>query len=174
MSVMVDWQIAEQAQKGLVIPYEETMVNPASLDLRWGGTILAPDHSIDGPITLDMMRLGIGRELFQILDQPKAYLVPGMFYLLGTLETLTLPDNWAGQLKLKSTLARMGLMMTGAGWFDPGYSGAATIAVTNVAPWVIEIKRDEPIAQMVFYAGELPANIYAGRYGGTQAPQAPR
>lgn len=174
MSVLVDWQIRALGAEGMVLPYEETLVNPASLDLRWGGMIMAPDGLIDGTITLRMLREGRAGELFQILDLPSAYLVRGGFYLLNTLETLTLPAACAGQLKLKSSWARMGLQTNGAGWFDPGYSGAATIAVTNVAPWALELKRGDPIAQMVFYTGEQPESTYKGRYGGTQGPQTAR
>ena len=75
---------------------------------------------------------------------------PGEFYLLSTEEKITFGDKIAGFLQGRSSLARIGLNIHNAGYFDAGFSGTATLEVTNFTKCPIVLYKGMRICQMVF------------------------
>ena len=142
--ILPDWKIRQMCAEGLVSPYDEGMVNPASLDLR----------------------MGVGWYDFdarQVL--PVGGLEPVRTVLVTTLEVVTLPLDVAGQLVLKSSMGRRGVSMPAAGWVDPGFGGTLTVQLSTCVP--VEFEVGQPFLQMVLYrmAGN-PDDGYDGRYQG--------
>lgn len=75
---------------------------------------------------------------------------PGEFYVLSTKERLTFSGGIAGFIQGRSSLARLGINIHAAGFFDPNFSGTATLEVTNFTKAPIRIPKNTRICQMVF------------------------
>ena len=58
-------------------------------------------------------------------------LKPGQFVLCSTAEKVTLPDDIAGQLMLRSSATRKGFDHCLAGFVDSGWSGELTLELRN-------------------------------------------
>jgi len=160
--ILPDHAIAELCRCGMVSPFDPELVNPASLDVRLGGTLLI--ESAQSP-QLVKYPLGVHSEVNPYLLQP------GQFVLAQTVETFHLPEHVAAQFMLKSSRAREGLEHLMAGYCDPGWSGSVlTLELHNsrqlhpVALWP-----GMRIGQMVFHSMvSAPLRNYrqTGRYNG--------
>lgn len=154
----------------MVEPFHLEHVNPASLDVRLGPTILIESAEDRQFVPLDIERSSIDRPFM---------LIPGQFILANTLERFHLPDDVAAQFMLKSSRAREGLEHLLAGYCDPGWHGSTlTLELHNsrqlhpVAIW-----HGMRIGQMVFHQLTEPVTeSYAikGRYNGDKAPTCSR
>lgn len=164
-----DYQIAELCRAGLVSPFDEALVNPASLDVKLGGTLLI--ESAQGP-QLVKYPLGVHSEANPYLLQP------GQFVLAQTVETFHLPEHVAAQFVLKSSRAREGIEHLLAGYIDPGFHGVLTLELHNSRQLhPVSIWPGMRIGQIVFHpmAG-VPLRNYrqTGRYNGDMAVQPSR
>jgi dCTP deaminase len=123
---LTDKQIIHWARNGGVTPFDPTMVNPASIDLRidryWldfhGGENMFESENI----TLYPSSLYV--QLYNLLSPIKKLpiVLMGMSY-----ETISIPDDMAASLKLKTTPSRKGLGQVIGDWVDPGYYGKLTL-----------------------------------------------
>lgn len=144
----------------MVSPFDEALLNPASLDLRLGDDLLI--ESAQGP---QMIPYPFARHT---ADDP--YLLrPGQFVLSSTLEVFHLPDDIAGQFVLKSSRARSGLEHLMAGYCDPGWSGSRlTLELHNSRQLhPVPLWPGMRIGQMVFHRmADRPLRSYleVGRY----------
>jgi dCTP deaminase len=158
--ILPDHQIHALCEQGMVTPFDPALVNPASLDVRLGGTLLI--ESAQGPELVPYPLEGHSQE------QPY-WLAPGQFVLAQTVEVFSLPPTIAAQFMLKSSRAREGLEHLMAGYCDPGWSGSVlTLELHNsrqlhsVALWP-----GMRIGQMVFHRmASTPERDYreTGRY----------
>lgn len=92
-------------------------------------------------------------------DWDSITIYPGCFYILSTVEKVTLPDNIAGFVQGRSSLARLGLNIHAAGFVDPGFSGNITLEVTNFTPIPIVIPKNTRICQVVFMYTKNPCEV---------------
>ena len=160
MSILCDWQIAEQCRAGMVTPFEPELVNPASLDVRLGHLL-----QVERRFSPSMRMICISAR-----TQEKPYwLEPGHFLLAQTMEAFNLPDFIAAQFMLKSSRAREGLEHLMAGYCDPGWHGSVlTMELHNsrrLHP--VPLWPGMKIGQMVFHLmDQRPVRSYAvtGRY----------
>jgi dCTP deaminase len=162
--ILCDWQIRARCEGGMVVPFDPALLNPASLDLRLGETIM-----IESAEKLELIPYDLGRHC---ADRPYE-LVPGQFVLAETIETFNLPSDIAGQFMLKSSRAREGLEHLMAGYCDPGWHGSKlTLELHNSRQLQrIPIWPGMKIGQMVFHQmSEAPLHNYAetGRYNNHQ------
>lgn len=141
--------------------YLEENIEPASIDLRLGNTILVPQR-IGGHVKLGGTIKYIEREFFE--DQP-FILFPGEFVLATTIEKLTLPNNVAAFIQGRSSIGRIGLTTQNAGFVDPGFTGHITLELVNESPNVIELRPGYRIVQAVFFDVE-GGTLYNGKYNG--------
>ncbi|MCC6269650.1 MAG: dCTP deaminase [Microbacteriaceae bacterium] len=161
-------------------PYDPTMIQPSSIDVRLDRYFrLFDNHKYpyidpaeDQP------------ELTQLLesedDQP-FILHPGEFALASTFEQVTLPDDVAARLEGKSSLGRLGLLThSTAGFIDPGFNGHVTLELSNVATLPIKLWPGMKIGQLCFFRLSSPAeqaygsSAYGSRYQGQRGPTASR
>lgn len=159
MSTLADWQIAELCRHGLVTPFNPEMLNPASIDVRLGDTLLI--ESAEGPM--------VPYPLGQRTREEPYLLVPGQFVLGQTVESFNVPDNLTGQFILKSSRAREGLEHLLAGYIDPGFHGSVlTLELKNARQLhAIPLWPGMRIGQIVFSEmSEVPSLSYrqTGRY----------
>jgi dCTP deaminase len=166
VTILCDWEIRAHCDAGMVSPYDQALVNPASLDVRLGRHI-----RIECAGTADMALLDLERQGFTEADP--YVMKPGQFILAETVETFHLPNTIAAQFMLKSSRAREGLEHLMAGYCDPGWHGSKlTMELHNsrqlagVALWP-----GMKIGQMVFHRmSQAPIHDYSvtGRYNEDQ------
>jgi deoxycytidine triphosphate deaminase len=113
MTVLSDSRIKYYCRHGLVSPYDERLVGPASLDVRLGDNLKIEDPSGNGLTTLS------------ISDKNKEnpYHLSG-FTLGHTLETFRIPDNLCAFFILKSARGREGISHALSGFADPGWENS--------------------------------------------------
>ena len=146
----------------MVTPFDPAMVNPASLDVRMGSTLLI--ESVQGPELVPY-------PLADHTEEKPYRMAPGQFVLAPTLETFNLPDHVAAEFRLKSSRAREGLDQALAVWADPGWHGSVlTMELRNNRQlhW-IPLWPGMKIGQMVFHQmAAAPDHDYreTGRYNG--------
>ena len=164
--ILADWQITARCNGGMVSPFDPALVNPASLDVRLGDTLLI--ESAEG---LELVPYPLAGH-----TQENPYLLkPGQFVLACTIETFHLPDDIAAQFMLKSSRAREGIEHLLAGYADPGFNGVMTLELVNsrqLQP--VPIWPGMKIGQMVFHQmAATPQRSYAvtGRYNGSPTVQ---
>jgi dCTP deaminase len=149
-------------QQQMVSPYNEELLNPASIDVTLGGYIM-----VEVPETPELQRVCI-----EGYTQAEPYMVePGAFFLAETREIFNLPDHVGAQFVLKSSRAREGFDHAEAGWCDPGWNGSRlTMELRNQRRWhQLPIWPDMKVGQLKFIlVSGAPERSYAltGRYNG--------
>jgi dCTP deaminase len=165
MTVLPDHAIQARIQAGLIDPPNFDAINPASVDVHLGPSILIESLQHHGFVTYPF-----GKHT----EADPFTLRPGQFILAATAETVAMPDDLAAQVQLKSSVARLGLEHLMAGWIDPGFTGTVTLELHNsrqLQP--IPIWPGMPIAQLVLLQMQsIPDHSYAitGRYNGQRLP----
>ena len=105
-----------------VEPYEESMIQPSSVDVRLDKFFRVFENHKYSVIDPSIEQSELTREV--VADDGEAFILhPGEFVLASTYEIITLPDDIAGRLEGKSSLGRLGLLThSTAGFIDPGFS----------------------------------------------------
>lgn len=161
-----DEKIAQWGNGGGVTPFDESLVNPASLDLRLGNQIRIPheiwrdmsrakmeQHIIDG--TIDTLP-----RWSDPVEFSSWWLMPHDFVLCHSLEFVRIPVYASSILVLKSSWGRKGLNHSHSGWGDPGFGLMANNAKTddgaqwtfelqNISPWPIRLLAGDRLIQQV-------------------------
>ena len=168
--ILADFQIRSRCEGGMITPFDPALLNPASLDVRLGPTLLIESAQSPGLVPYPLHRH----------SQAKPYeLLPGQFVLAQTMEVFHLPDDLAAQFMLKSSRAREGLEHLMAGYCDPGWHGSVlTLELHNSRQlWPVKLWPGMKIGQIVFHLmAERPLANYAqtGRYNMDSTVQASR
>lgn len=152
--ILSDNTIEDLLALGLVEspPVQPEQVQPASLDVRLGDTI-------------------VDVETGEEHDGETLILEPGVRYLGFTKEVLDLPDDLAAQLAGRSTIGRKGVIVhKTAGWIDPGFKGQITLELFNLGEYPVSLFDGERIAQLVFLQLDQPSSGYDGQYQGQKGP----
>ncbi len=167
MSILPDYEIFCLARKGLVEPFHQEMINPASLDVRLGENIL-----IEQPESPEYVPHSIAGHT----KEEPFMLQPHEFILAETFECFSVPNVVAGQLALKSSRAREGIEHLMAGYVDPGFKGRLTLELQNARSMhAVPLWPGMRIGQIVFHKMSLlPNKDYSvtGRYQGDLQVQA--
>ncbi len=142
-----DRWIREWGQEGGVSPYSGEQVNSASYD------VCVSDHWICP--TRDP-------EEFQATE---IKLYSGEVVLASTVEYVRIPRNVACDLKLKSTLGRLWINHSLAGWCDPGFQGNITLELQNLGPEPFVLEAGRRIAQLIFISMESEPEVAYGDPG---------
>ena len=156
----------------LVDPFVEDNVQPASIDLRLGNEFMVFEPHAVRVIDLHDPSTFIPTKKVTVTDE--FIIHTHEFVLAATYERIMLPDNVAGRLEGKSSLARHGLIIHATGGFiDPGFHGPITLEMTNLAPAPIILRPGDLICQVSFQmlieAAEVP---YNGRYQNAEGVEA--
>jgi len=176
--VLSDRTIRREIEAGRIViePLGSDAVQPASVDLRLGHQFRVFRNSqipfID--VKKDYPDL---TELVEIDDDHPFILHPGEFALAATYERVTLPDDIVGRLEGKSSLGRLGLLIhSTAGYVDPGWDGALTLELSNVANLPITLYHKMKVSQISFLRLSEPAEHPYGskaagsKYQGQEGP----
>jgi len=137
-------------------PYDETLVQPSSIDVRVDRKFRV-FHNARHPFIDVRQPMEDLTELVEVKDDEPFVLHPGEFVLGQTLERLRLPDDLVARLEGKSSLGRLGLLIhSTAGFVDPGFEGNLTLELSNVANLPITIYHAMPIGQISFMQMDGP------------------
>ena len=158
-SVLSDGTIRRLIAEGhvLIDPWDEAMVQPASVDLRLGTSFrVFHNHRITAIDLAEPPRNLT--ELVEVEDDESFVIHPGEFVLGRTQEHVELPDDIVARIEGKSSLGRLGLIVHAtAGFVDPGFKGTLTLEITNLTRVPIILWPGKPIAQLSFMALDRPA-----------------
>lgn len=150
--ILADASIRDLVASGRLViePYDATLVQPASVDVRLGTQFRVMRNSrmthIDPTVDNDGLM-----ETVEVPDGEPFVLHPGEFALGHTAETFELCDDVVGIVNGKSSLGRLGLQVHAtAGFVDPGFAGVIVLELSNVATLPILLRPGMKVAQMVF------------------------
>ena len=157
MATLVDHQLRNLCKmRGLVEPYTPEMINPASIDVTLGPTLLVEGRP--------------GRERWVEVDIENGVysLEPGEFVLAHTAELVRVPNNIECVFNLKSSRGREGYEHLMAAYIDPGFQGRVTLEICNVNRFHrLPLEHGMRIGQLRFSKLDaVPMRSYAvtGRY----------
>lgn len=162
MTVLADWQIRHYCEADLLIePFQEELLNPASIDVRLGNKIMIEVADQPQLIQADISN--------RTASNPYR-MVPGEFCLAEIQEVISLPAFITAQFLLKSSRGREGYEHLMAGFVDPGYHGRLTLELKNMRRHCeLPLYPGLKIGQLVFHRTcGTPLATYneTGRYQG--------
>jgi dCTP deaminase len=152
MPVLSDGTIRRLVANGRVTitPWDDAMVQPASVDLRLGPSFRVFHNFRVESIDLADPPTNL-TELIEITRDEPFVIHPGEFVLGSTEEYVELPDDLVARIEGKSSLGRLGLIVHAtAGFVDPGFKGTLTLEITNLTRVPIKLWSGKPIAQLSF------------------------
>jgi len=176
--LLSDRDIRAELAAGRVVlePFDESMVQPSSVDVRMDKFFRVFENHRYPHIDPAEEQSELTRLVEPEPGEP-FILHPGEFVLASTYEVVTLPDDVAGRLEGKSSLGRLGLLThSTAGFIDPGFSGHVTLELSNVATLPIKLWPGMKIGQLCQFRLSSPAEHpygsaqYGSRYQGQRGP----
>ena len=180
--ILSDHSIKESVTAGRIVitPYDEQMVQPASVDIRLDGRFLVLRNYKYSFIDPKDPQPDL-TELVTVGPEDPFIVHPGEFILGNTVERIGLGSDLVARLEGKSSLGRLGLIVHAtAGYIDPGFEGHITLELSNVANLPIRLYPGMKIGQISFFAMSTPADRPYGhpelgsKYKGQEAPTASR
>lgn len=171
-----DNKIIDMAERGMIEPFDERQLNPASYNLRLANKIRIPLPNMMHykPVARNTH---FSAYLTNEMEFETHVLSPGEFCLCCSVEYVRLPVECSGVLYSRSSMGRIGLEHLHAGYVDPGFHGQLVFEFHNNAPWPIMLEAGEQYMQIVFEAMDCaPGRSYAqtGRYWGQTGVQPAR
>lgn len=175
--VLSDVDIQQYISQGKITitpPLPPEQMGSCSVDFRLGHVFSIFEHSRHAFI--DLKHGGNVESLMRTITVPhgEAFILqPGQFALAITEEQLDLADDVLGRLEGRSSLGRIGIIVHGtAGLFDPGWSGKATLELSNLSIMPVALYPGMRICSMTFEQLSSPSskpyrtkpgNKYAGQ-----------
>jgi dCTP deaminase len=146
-------------------PYDPTMVQPSSIDVRLDRYFRVFENHRYPHIDPSVEQPDLTRMIEPPGEEP-FILHPGEFVLASSYEVITLPEDVASRLEGKSSLGRLGLLThSTAGFIDPGFSGHVTLELSNVATLPIKLWPGMKIGQLCMFRLTSPAERPYGTTG---------
>lgn len=184
--ILQDTEIRKLVCNGLIMPYRDEQLQPASYDVTLGHKFMSFHPTND--VHQTYIDAASGRILCgsysEIDNGPDAcyILQPNEFILGHTIETVKIPNNIAARFEGKSSLGRLGLAThITAGFIDPGFEGQITVEIKNENSLAIVLTPGMKIGQICFmqmlgepkrpYGSEFLGSHYQGQMGPTKSAQ---
>jgi dCTP deaminase len=185
-SVLSDGTILRLVEEGRICvePWEPGLIQPASIDLRLGGSFRVFHNHRASAIDLRDPPTNLTEQI--LVEEGEAFVIhPGEFCLGRTLEYVELPHDIVARIEGKSSLGRLGLIVHAtAGFCDPGWKGTLTLELNNLTRVPIKLYPGLPIAQLSFMTLDAPArrpyghaelgSHYQGQVEATESRYGPR
>ena len=180
--ILSDRSIKDHIAAGRIVmtPYDESLVQPASIDIRLDGRFRVFRNYRYSCIDPKALQEDL-TELVEVGPDEPFIVHPGEFILGNTVERIKLGDDLVARLEGKSSLGRLGLIVHAtAGYVDPGFEGNITLELSNVANLPIRLYPGMKVGQISFFIMSNPADRPYGhpslgsKYKGQSAPTASR
>src|SRR5687767_13345433 len=180
--ILSDRDIRGEIDAGRIVidPYLPEAVQPSSVDLHLGNRFRVFRNNRTAVIDprADPPEL---TELVEIAGDEPFILHPGEAVLAATYRPGGLPDDLVGRLEGKGSLGRLGLLiLSTAGYIDPGWEGTLTLELSNVANLPVKLYDGMKIGQISFQRLSSPVEVGYGdarigsKYRGQTDPTASR
>lgn len=176
--ILSDHTLREEIAAGRIVvdPYDDTMVQPSSIDVRLDRYFrVFLNHTM--PVIDVKKDLEELTRLVEIEDDQPFVLHPSEFVLGSTFERVAVPDDMVARIEGKSSLGRLGLLIhSTAGFIDAGFDGHITLELSNVANLPITLYPGMKIGQISFLRMTTPADVPYGsgelksKYQGQRGP----
>jgi dCTP deaminase len=156
MTVLSDTQIKKYVkEEKLIEPFDETLLGPATYDLRVGRRVL---RSLKKE----------GESPLLNLEQERVLQIgTGEFVEIMTMEKVRLSKKLCGRMGIRSYFTRKGLVSFVGPQVDPGFEGSLVISLFNTGPRPIVVKYGEPFCTIEFHELSTPCEKpYSGPYQG--------
>ena len=159
IAVLSDGTIRRLLEEGRLVidPWDPTMLQPASVDLRLGTSFrVFHNHRIQ---TIDIADPPRDLTEHVTVSEEETFVIhPGEFVLGRTAERVELPDDLVARIEGKSSIGRLGLVVHAtAGFVDPGWKGTLTLEITNFNSVPIVLRPGLPVAQLSLIGLDAPA-----------------
>lgn len=151
-------ELCAMVASGFVCGVPMAHIGAASIDLTLGSMLWVESPPRGGSTVVDLMADDTpALEPVDLLKHGYYDLQPGQFVLASSVETFHLPNDLAGQVSLRSSLARSGLTHNMAGFVDPGFCGSViTLELVNVLRCrALRLRPGLRIAQVAFFRGAM-------------------
>ena len=146
--LLSDQEIKKLAKEdGMITPFEERNLQSVSYDIT-AGNIARVFNRLSDPIDLN------DKENIKLtyceIDITDGYLIkPNEYILVKSGEKYTLTDDIAAYARPRTTLSRLGLILTSQ-HINPSFSGYIYYGLLNVTPNILKIYPGTSIGQIVF------------------------
>jgi dCTP deaminase len=142
--LLSDTEIRDALKKKRIViePFNESSLQPASYDLRVGKRLLVSGNEIE----IDME------------NKHSTTLKAGQFALLTTLEKVTLTNDVAAHIGMKSYYVRKGIILLSGLQIDPGWDGFLVLGMYNASPRSITLDYQSTVCSIDFYSLAVPAS----------------
>jgi dCTP deaminase len=146
-----------------VTPFDESLLGPASYDLKLGNTLRVFTPRTEPYEVRDDADFAHLTELIELT--PQGYIMKAGETVLGvTQEKITLASHIAGWLEGRSRFARIGLMVhISSPFMQPGIDNHQVLEIANLSPTPLTIFPGTKICQFVFEYCEGKAT-YIGKF----------
>jgi len=172
MAILTKTNILDRVAKGEITfnpSLDSFQLQDHAVDLRLGFTFMIPKvwHlTTNGRESLNITHFDKSNaEFFDIVELEEGQyfdLLPGEYVLVGTLESLKVPNDLMAVLYPRSSTNRKGLSLDLTGIVDSGYEGQLTLPIrNNTHSQPVRLYPGERLCQIVFE--ELTENISAPR-----------
>ena len=110
------------------------------------------------------------------IDQDTEFAIkPQSHLLIGTIESVNLPNNLCADLSLKSKFGRKGFLPWSQGFVDPGFQGKLTISLINMSPHPVIFSGGQKICHIVFrQLSAATQKPYDGEYNRSKGATGPK
>jgi len=180
--VLSDVDIRKSLADGRIVvqpAMPEEHIGSCSVDFRLGNEFSIFEHSKHAFIDL-RNKVEIEKLMRPIVvpDGEAFILQPREFALAITFEHIELADDILGRLEGRSSLGRIGIIVHGtAGLFDPGWTGRATLELSNLGIMPVALYPGMRICSMTFEPLSTPSSMPyrkkpGNKYAGQQSPLA--
>lgn len=180
--VLSDVDIQRYIERGKIkispaLPPEQ--LGSCSVDFRLGQEFSIFEYSRHPYI--DLRDKGSVQDIMRTVIVPPGepfVLQPRDFVLAITEETLELDDDVLGRLEGRSSLGRIGIIVHGtAGLFDPGWTGKATLELSNLSRMAVALYPGMRICSFTFEQLSSPVAVpyrkkVGNKYAGQTSPLA--
>ncbi len=152
--ILVDRQIKDIIDSvGIISPFDDNCIQPASYDLRIGPFVYTspnPEKPIDLSANGGFYRLP-----------------PYGNVVLTTLEDLKFPKDMLGRIGLKSGFTRKGIIASIGPQIDPGFEGKLFVSIFNISAVSHVLKYQDTFLTIEFHTlDQQPDKVYEGPYQG--------
>ena len=169
------WDALEAGDIVISAPQDEQIsVQPSSVDLRLGPTLLVHSHNPIPGVTIDPAAVDVMDHLerycekVDISNGSTYEIKPQSFVIGSTLERIEIPLDLAGRVEGKSSLARFGLAVhITAPKIDPGFKNPITLEMFNLGPFPLKLTYMMKICSLTFERlGRTSKQGYEGQFQG--------
>lgn len=146
--ILSDVDIMERVGSGSleIEPYDESNVEPASVDLRLSDSFKKPVAT--GQI-IDTR--GDTTQEYREFNADAIVIEPEESILAETMERVHIPDDICADVVGRSSLGRLFVSVhETAGFGDPGFNGTITLEMTNDNPNPVRLHKGDRVCQIIF------------------------